>query len=70
MKNQHFKRRSVSFEEDHPDPKSRGIPHSRGKQQANNNAAIDNEHREARTKERRRSEAKAAIEVGLPSDGL
>ena len=63
VKNQHAKRRSVSFEDDHPDPKSRGIPHSKGKQHTNNNAAINDEDREARRKERRRGEAKAAIEV-------
>ena len=69
-KNQHLKGRSVSFEEDHLDSKPRDIPQSRGKQHANNNAAIDDEDREARRKERRRSEAKAAIEVCLLSSGL
>lgn len=70
VKNQHMKHRSVSFEEDNLDLKSRDIPHSRGKQHTNNNAAIDDEDREARRKERRRGEAKAAIEVCLLSGGL
>ena len=63
MKNQHLKHRSVSFEENHLDSKSQGVPHLRGKQHTNNNVVIDDEDREARRKERRRSEAKAAIEV-------
>ena len=70
VKNQHFKRRSVSFEDDQPNPKLRGIPHSKGKQHTNSNAAINDEDREARRKERRRGEAKAAIEVCLLSSGI
>ena len=70
VKNQHFKRRSVSFEDDQPDPKLRGIPHSKGKQHTNSNATINDEDREARRKERRRGEAKAAIEVCLLSSGI
>ena len=69
-KNQHFKRRSVSFEEDHLDSKLRGNPHSKGKQHTNSNAAINDENREARRKERRRGEAKAAIEVCLLTSGI
>jgi serine/arginine repetitive matrix protein 2 len=70
IKNQHVKHRSVSFEEDHHDPKLRGIPHSKGKQLTKSNAAINDEDREARRKERRRGEAKAAIEVCLLSSGI
>lgn len=69
VKNQHIKRRSVSFEENHIDPKSRGT-HSKGKQLTKSNAAINDEDREARRKERRRGEAKAAIEVCLLSSGI
>ena len=70
VKNQHFKRRSVSFEDDHLDSKSRGNPQSKGKQHTNSNATINDEDREARRKERRRGEAKAAIEVCLFSNGI
>ena len=70
VKKQHIKRRSVSFEEDHIDPKSRGVPHSKSKQLTKSNAAINDEDREARRKERRRGEAKAAIEVCLLSSGI
>ena len=70
VKNQHFKRRSVSFEEDHNDSKLRAIPRSKDKQHTNSNAAINNEDQEARRKERRRGEAKAAIEVCLLSSGI
>ena len=69
-KNQHVKRRSVSFEDDHHDAKLRGVPHSKGKQLTKNNAATNDEDREARRKERRRGEAKAAIEVCLLSSGI
>ena len=65
VKNQQFKRRTVSFEEDQLDSNLRGSPHSKDKQHTNNNAVINDEDREARRKERRRGEAKAAIEVCL-----
>lgn len=64
---QHFKRRSVSFEEDNLNSKPSGIPHSKGKGHTNSNTAVNDEVREARRKERRRTEAKAAIEVCLLS---
>lgn len=67
VKHQHVKRRSVSFEENHPDSKPLGITHSKGKEHTSNNATKD---QEARRKERRRTEAKAAIEVCLLSSGL
>lgn len=67
---QHFKRRSVSFEEDNLNSKPSGIPHSKGKEHTNSNTAVNDEVREARRKERRRTEAKAAIEVCPPSGGL
>ena len=70
VKNKHVQRRSVSFEEDHRDPKLRGIPHSKGKQLTKSSATIDDEDREARRKERRRGEAKAAIEVCLLSSSI
>ena len=70
LKHQHIKRRSVSFEEDHPDPKSPSTTHSKSKEHKTSNAAINDEDRESRRKERRRSEAKAAIEVFLLSDCL
>lgn len=70
VKNQHFKRRTVSFEEDQLDSNLRDIPHSKGKQHTNSNAVINDEDREARRKERRRGEAKAAIEVCLLSSGI
>jgi serine/arginine repetitive matrix protein 2 len=70
VKNQHHKRRSVNFEEDRNDSKLRGIPHSKGKQHTNSNAATNDEDREVRRKERRRGEAKAAIEVCLLSSDL
>ena len=71
VKNQQFKRRTVSFEEDHLDSNLRGSPHSKDKQHTDNNAVINDEDREARRKERRRGEAKAAIEVcTLLSSGI
>jgi len=70
VKHRHLKRRSVSFEEDHLDLKPSGVTHSKAKEHANSNAAINDQDREARRKERRRGEAKAAIEVCLLSGSL
>ncbi|KAF8807866.1 hypothetical protein BYT27DRAFT_7223644 [Phlegmacium glaucopus] len=69
VKHQNLKRRSVNFEEDYLDSKPSGVIHSKTREHTNSNAAINDQDREARRKERRRSEAKAAIELGNVVNG-